>query len=77
MGYFIEILITVLLIVALVTLLINAINPRYMWKKLESWRATSEPSDTYFLLQRITSIIGVTILLVILLGPSLMYLLDK
>ncbi len=77
MRYFFEIPITILLVVALIALLINAINPRYMWKKFESWKATSEPSDAYFLSRRISSIIGIAILLVVLLGPRVMYLLNR
>lgn len=77
MPYLFEIPIAIFFIVALILLLISAINPRYMWKKFESWKSTSEPSDAFFMSRRITSIIGIIILLLILLGPRIMYLLDK
>jgi len=58
-------------------LLANAVNPKYFWEKFESWKATSEPSKTYFITRRITSIIGLIIITLIMAGPKIMYLLDK
>ncbi|KGP75927.1 hypothetical protein JT05_07800 [Desulfosporosinus sp. Tol-M] len=45
----------------------NAINPRFMWKITDSWKATKEPQDSYFLIRRvggvIFSIIGIAFFL--------------
>jgi len=58
-------------------LLANVVNPRFFWEKFESWKATSEPSKTYFVTRRITSTIGLIIITLIMVGPTIMYLLDK
>lgn len=65
------------LMAILVALLINIVNPRFLWNKLESWKATSEPSPAFFASRRITSIIGALILLIILIGPRIMYYFSK
>ena len=52
--------------------LINAINPRIMWKVFESWRATKEPTNTYFIARRITGIIAMIIVAGVFLFPHLM-----
>ena len=41
--------------------LINLINPKFMWKLLESWKATKEPSKLYFIMRRIGGLIFVAI----------------
>ena len=46
--------------------LINLINPKFMWKLLESWKATKEPSKLYFIMRRIGGLVFVTIPLVYL-----------
>lgn len=38
--------------------IVTAINPYFMWKLTESWKATSRPSNLYFLLMRVVGIIG-------------------
>ncbi|WP_423219569.1 DUF6199 family natural product biosynthesis protein [Fervidicella metallireducens] len=38
--------------------LITAINPRFVWSITESWKATSEPPKTYFMLLRTAGILG-------------------
>lgn len=69
--------IMIFFIIAFILLLINAINPRFAWKTFESWKATSEPTDAYFMSRRITSIIGLIIISIIMLGPTIMYMLNK
>lgn len=45
----------------------NAINPRFMWKITDSWKATKEPPDSYFMIRRVGgavfSIIGIALIL--------------
>ena len=41
--------------------LINLINPKFMWKLLEGWKATKEPSKIYFIMRRIGGLILMTI----------------
>ncbi len=77
MPIYISALIWVFYAIIFVILLINAINPRYLWKTFESWKAKSEPTDAYFKVRRITSIIGLIIITLIMVGPTIIYLLDK
>lgn len=52
--------------------LLNAIAPRLMWKTFESWKATKEPSNTYFMARRISGIIALLIVAGLLLFPYFM-----
>ncbi len=52
--------------------LINAINPRFMWGKFESWKATKEPTETFFLIRRIGGVVVMIIITVIALFPYIM-----
>lgn len=52
--------------------LLNAINPKMMWKTFESWKATKEPTNTFFMVRRITGIIAMLIVIGIFLFPYLM-----
>lgn len=57
--------------------LVNAIAPKWCWKTFESWKATKEPSKTYFLVQRISGVIVMIIIAVIALYPTLVSYFDK
>jgi uncharacterized membrane protein len=37
--------------------LLNAVNPYFAWRITESWKATKEPTQSYFLLRRIMGLI--------------------
>ncbi|MRN54775.1 DUF6199 family natural product biosynthesis protein [Paenibacillus monticola] len=52
--------------------LLNAISPRLMWKTFESWKATKEPSNTYFMARRISGILAMLIVSGLLLFPYFM-----
>jgi hypothetical protein len=41
--------------------LINFINPRFMWKINDSWKATREPPQSYFFIRRIGGLIAMLI----------------
>ena len=41
--------------------LINLINPKFMWKLLEGWKVTKEPSKLYFIMRRIGGLIFMAI----------------
>jgi len=77
MPIYISPVIWVFYVIIFVVFLINAINPRYLWKIFESWKAKSEPTDAYFKLRRIGSIIGLIIITLMMVGPTIVYLLDK
>jgi hypothetical protein len=77
MPIYFSVIIWVFYISIFVILLINVINPRYLWKIFESWKAKSEPTDAYFRMRRFTSIIGLIIIILIMVGPSIYYLLHK
>ncbi len=52
--------------------LLNIICPRFMWRIFESWKATKEPTNTYFLMRRIAGIIAIVIIIALVLFPYLM-----
>lgn len=52
--------------------LLNVICPKLMWKTFESWKATKEPSNAYFISRRIIGSIIITVLLAISLLPYIM-----
>jgi hypothetical protein len=52
--------------------LLNAINPKLLWKIFESWKATKEPPKSYFLSRRIFGIVSMLIVVAIFLFPYLM-----
>ena len=51
--------------------LVNAIAPKWFWKTFESWKATKEPTKTYFITKRISGIIIMIVIVVIALAPTL------
>ena len=57
--------------------LLQALFPKWCWKTFESWKATEEPSKAYFLMKRVTAIIGMVIIIAIALAPTLIAYLDK
>ena len=57
--------------------LVNAIAPKWFWKTFESWKATKEPTKTYFITKRISGIIIMIVIAVIALAPTLIAYFDK
>ncbi len=53
----------------LIIIIINILNPRLLWEKFEKWKATSEPSETFFITRRILSIVALVVLLIFLTFP--------
>lgn len=60
----------VLLILVIILLAANVINPAFAWHLRGGWmvKGDSEPSDEYLLTQRIGSIFGLVILVPLLIG---------
>jgi len=52
--------------------LLNAINPKFLWKIFESWKAAKEPTNSYFLSRRIFGIVSMLIVVSIFLFPYFM-----
>ena len=52
--------------------LLNAIIPKFLWRIFESWKATKEPTNSYFLLRRILGIVSMLIVVAIFLFPYFM-----
>ncbi len=52
--------------------LMNAINPRILWKHFESWKAKEEPSAAYFMMRRISGIVAMLIVSAMFIYPYLM-----
>jgi len=63
--------------VIFVICLITAIAPYWCWKTFQSWKATKEPSKTYFTVQRVVSIIIMIVVAVIALFPTVIYYFQK
>lgn len=57
--------------------LVNAVAPKWLWRKFDSWKAIKEPSNDYFLIRRISGIIVMIIIAAIALFPTLVSYLDK
>ena len=57
--------------------LVEALFPKWCWKTFESWKATEEPSKAYFLMKRVTAIIGMVIIIAIALAPTLIAYFDR
>ena len=57
--------------------LVSAIAPKWVWKTFESWKATKEPTKTYFVAKRISGIIIMIVVAVIALAPTLIAYFDK
>lgn len=48
-----------LVIVLIISGLVELINPRLRWEKLEAWKAQEEPSQTFFLLRRLKGLVTI------------------
>lgn len=70
-------IVSIFYIIIFLTGLINTIAPKWLWKKFDSWKATKEPSNAYFLIRRISGIIVMIIIATIALFPSLISYFDK
>ena len=57
--------------------LLEALFPKWCWRTFESWKATKEPSEAYFLRNRVVGIIGMIIITAIALAPTLIAYFDK
>lgn len=68
----INIIVLIFLVLIFAIGLLNAIFPKKIWKIFASWKATKEPSDAYFLVQRIAGIIVMIIVIALVLFPYLM-----
>lgn len=56
-----NVLISLFVVAVFVLCLVQAVAPRWCWKTFESWKAKSEPTNTYFLIRRIAGIVGALI----------------
>jgi len=52
--------------------LLNVIFPKKMWETFESWKATREPTNAFFMSRRIAGIVVIVIVLVMFLFPYIM-----
>ncbi len=52
--------------------LLNAISPKFLWRIFESWKASKEPTSSYFLSRRIFGIVSMLIVIGIFLFPFIM-----
>lgn len=57
--------------------LLEALFPKWCWKAFQSWKAAKEPSEAYFLRNRVAGIIGMMIITAIALAPTLIAYFDK
>ncbi len=64
-------------LIIFVACLLQGLFPKWCWKVFESWKATKEPTKSYFLKKRIMAIIGLVIIIAIALAPTLIAYFDK
>ncbi len=57
--------------------LLEALFPKWCWKTFESWKATKEPSKAYFFRNRVAGILGMVIILLLALAPTLIAYFDR
>jgi len=57
--------------------LLEALFPKWCWKTFESWKAAKEPSKAYFFRNRVAGIIGMVIITVVALAPTLIAYFDR
>ena len=69
MPRWIDVISFVLLGVIFFNGLLNLINPKMMWKTFEGWKATGEPSNTFFIMRRIGGAAAVLAVVCLLLLP--------
>ena len=74
---FITVIIGIFFVVLFIACLLEALFPRWCWKTFESWKATQEPSDAYFLRRRIGGIVGMAVIAAIALAPALIAYFDR
>lgn len=60
-----------------ITGLLNAIYPKKMWEIFDGWKATREPTKTFFVLRRIAGIVAMLIVLAVFLFPYIMSITDR
>lgn len=68
---YITIIIGAVFVILFILCLLEALFPRWCWKTFESWKATKEPSNAYFLQRRIAGIIGMVVIAAIALALTL------
>ena len=73
----ITVIIGIVFIILFIACLLEALFPRWCWKTFESWKATQEPSNAYFLRRRIAGIIGMVVIAAISLAPTLIAYFDQ
>ena len=64
-------------IIIFVAGLASAIAPRWCWRTFQSWKATKEPSNTYFLVQRVSGVIIMIVVAAIAVAPTLIAYFDR
>lgn len=52
--------------------LLNLINSKFMWRIFESWKATKEPTNVFFISRRIIGVVEMVIVAAIFLFSYLM-----
>lgn len=72
-----SIIVSVFYIILFIGCFVNMIASKWYWRTFESWKATKEPSKTYFLTKRLLGIMGMIIISAIALFPTLMAYFDK
>lgn len=68
MTNLLQIVIYVILASSFIAGLINAVFPRFLWEKFESWKAKQQPSKAFFFSRRIKG------LLTMLMSAFMLYL---
>ena len=72
-----SVIVIICFIILFVGCAVNAFAPKWCWKTFESWKAKEEPTAAYFLVKRISGIIGMIVIAVIALMPTVIAYFDK
>ena len=67
---FMTVVTLILMAVLIVICIANIVDPHWVWKKFQSRKATKEPEEMYFRSKRLSSIIGLVMITVFVLLPT-------
>lgn len=56
---------------------LNIVSPQWVWEKFESWKATKEPTDLYFKVRRISSIVMLAVISIVFFAPTIIALCNR
>ena len=65
-------IIIIVLVLVFIYGLLTAIIPKFMWETFEGWKATKEPTKSFFITRRITGVVIMIVVVAMFLFPRFM-----